>query len=133
MRSSEQTRAQDAFARVGELDAEDIELRQLYRAYADRLGPAVIMNGLGQALATELAAGGTGGSSRERAHRKLYENIQGWVCRDNEGIYAGASDLLQAVITNDQSIYLMAQAEVLAWLDWHKKACRASLPPGAEE
>ena len=132
MRTSEQIRAQDAFARVAELNAERDQFRQLYRAYVDRLGPTIIMNGLGQAMATELAAG-AGGSFRERAHRKLYDNIQAWLCRAGGGVYGGADDLLQAIVSNDQSMYLMAQAEALSWLDWHKKACRATLPQGTEE
>lgn len=131
MRTTEQIRAQDALARVSELNAESNELRELYRSYVDRLGPTIMMNGLGQALATELAAG-FGDGFRERAHRRLYENLQGWLCRD-DGIYPGGSDVLQAIITNDQSSFLLAQAEALAWLEWHKKFCRAELPDGGGE
>ena len=127
MRTSEQIRAEHALARVHELNAEANDLRRLYRSYVDRLGPAIMMNGLGQALATELASG-TGSSARDRAHRRLYDNLQGWLCRSDGNIYPDGGDLLQAIMTNDQSRYLLAQAEALAWLDWHKKFCRAELP-----
>ena len=35
MRTSEQVRAENALARVGELNTEPNDLRQLYRAYVD--------------------------------------------------------------------------------------------------
>ena len=132
MRTSEQIRAEHALARVNELNNATEEIRKLYRSYVDRLGPAIMMNGLGQALATELASG-AGNSPRERAHRRLYDNLQGWLCRSDGSIYPGGRDLLQAITTNDQSRYLLAQAEALAWLDWHKKFCRAELPEGGGE
>lgn len=137
MRTSEQIRAEHALARVHDLntDAHDLDahdLRGLYRSYVDRLGPAIMMNGLGQALATERAAS-AGGNVRSRAHRMLYDNLQGWLCRDDGNIYPGGADLLQAIMANDQSKYLLAQAEALAWLDWHKKFCRAELPEGGRE
>ena len=133
MRTSEQIRAENALARVSELSAEGIEFRQLYRAYVDRLGPTIMMNGLGQALATERAAASAGRNVRERAHRRLYDNLQGWLCRDDSNIYPDGGDLLQAITANDQSKYLLAQAEALAWLEWHKKFCRAELPEDGGE
>ena len=132
MRTSEQVRAENALARVSELAGEPDDLRQLYRAYVDRLGPSIMMNGLGQTLATERAAA-SGRGVRERAHWRLYDNLQGWLCRDDGNIYPGGADLLQAIMANDQSKYLLAQAEALAWLDWHKKFCRAELPEGGGE
>ena len=46
------------------------------------------------------------------------------------GVYPDG-DLLQAIMKHDEAHYLHAQAEALAWLEWHKKCCRASFP--AEE
>ncbi len=133
-RNAEQRRAADAMAAVPGKDARD-ELRKKYRAYADRLGPAILMNGLGQALATERAAAGSkpaGSKPRkpdEQAHELLYKNVQSWLCRDG-GVYS-PGDLLAAIVGGSEALYLQAQAEALAWLVWHKKFCRASLP--AEE
>ena len=58
MSTSEQRRAADALSKVLSLENESEDLRKRYRAYVDRLGPMIIMNGLGQALATERAAAG---------------------------------------------------------------------------
>ena len=131
MRTLEQIRAENALARVSVLSNESMAFKQTYRAYVDRLGPTIMMNGLGQALATENAAG-SGQNVQGQAHRTLYDNVQGWLCRDG-GVYPDGADVLQAIIANDQSRYLLAQAEALAWLDWHKKFCRAELPEGGGE
>jgi CRISPR-associated protein Cmr5 len=126
----DQRRAADALARVRELTGE--ELRVSYRAYAERLGPAIVMTGLGQALATELAAAGSEPPARQRpeqqAHAQLYRNVRAWLCRADGGSYAGDRDLLRALMEGDQASYLRAQVEALAWLAWHKKFCQAMLP-----
>ena len=61
MRTIEQQRAANALARVNELHdryRKSKTFKERYRSYVDRLGPAIVMNGLGQALATERAAAG---------------------------------------------------------------------------
>ena len=122
MRTIEQRRAADALSCVERLSAEPDEFRKRYRAYVDRLGPTIVMNGLGQALATERAAAGAEPKNgRERAHRQLYDNLQNWLCRKEGGVYPSSGDLLQAIMAENESRYLHAQAEALAWLEWHKK------------
>ena len=128
-----QQRAKDALDQVKKLDKESKEFRKLYRSYVDRIGPAIVMNGLGQALATERAAAGSRpANDREKAHARLYGNLQAWLCNKSCGIYKaknlGSDTLLKAIMENDESMYLHAQAEALAWLEWHKKFCRAHLP-----
>lgn len=132
---TEQRRAADALAQVEKLKGESEEFRRLYRSYVDRIGPAIVMNGLGQALATERAAAGSKNTDREKAHDRLYCNLQRWLCDQSDGIYPGSPDLLKAIMDNDESMYLRAQVEALAWLEWHKKFCRADLPKsgGSEE
>jgi CRISPR-associated protein Cmr5 len=127
-RTAEQRRAAHAMAAVPGEAAGD-ELRKRYRAYADRLGPAILMNGLGQALATERAAANTD-KPDSRAHKLMYQNVQSWLCRDG-GVYQ-PGDLLAAIVGGSEKLYLQAQAEALAWLVWHKKFCRASLPASEE-
>lgn len=132
IRSPEQRRASDAMAAIGKLPAGS-ELRELYRAYTDRLGPTILMNGLGQALATERAAADGKSNDRERAHDCLYRNLQAWLCGES-GVYRGG-DLLAQIVQGSEAAYLRAQTEALAWLTWHKKLCRAELPapePGKE-
>ncbi len=129
MRTIQQQRAENALDRVNKLNNRGDNFKALYRSYVDSLGPSILMNGLGQALATETAASGPSPSNdREKAHRAVYNSVKQWLCRQDGGVYPSASDLLTAIMKNDQSRYLRAQGEALAWLEWHKKFCRAYLP-----
>ena len=133
MRTIEQRRAAHALKRINELNAQEAEFKSRYRSYVDRLGPAILMNGLGQALAAEQAAAGEKPSSADqRAHHELYAGLSKWLCDPVQGIYRGHSNLLQALMENDQRLYLRAQTEALAWLQWHKKCCRACFPKAEE-
>lgn len=132
----EQRRAKSALDRVTELAERTHDFKKLYRAYVDRLGPAIVMNGLGQALAAERAAAGpTPKNDRERAHQELYASLERWLCGKEhaESVFPKCDDLLRAITENPESRYLNAQAEALAWLEWHKKFCRASFPKGDED
>ena len=129
MKTIEQGRAANALKRVNELREQTDEFKRRYRSYVDRLGPAIVMNGLGQALATERAAAGPQPKKKdEQAHHELYTSLNNWLCRQDGGIYPSGKDLLQAIMENDETLYLRAQAEALAWLEWHKKCCRAEFP-----
>lgn len=138
-RTLEQQRAADALSCVERLKSEsDKDFLAAYRSYAERLASAIVMNGLGQALATELAAAGPADdrwarASDARAHRTLFDNINRWLCRLDGGIYPGAENVLKAMLNGNQSLYLRAHAEALAWLEWHKKFCQAFLPRREEE
>lgn len=128
-RNLDQLRAEDALRCVRTLPQRD-GVRALYRSYVERFGPTVVMNGLGQALATELAAAGRADrkdNPQAVAHCQLYQNVQSWLCRDG-GVYPAGKDLLDALMEQDESHYVRAQAETLAWLTWHKKFCQALLP-----
>lgn len=131
LRNAEQRRAADAMAAVTQLEADD-DLRKRYRAYADRLGPSILMNGLGQALASERASAGTAPKKPdERAHHRLYKNLEAWLCRAGgvyEPIAGQRTDLLGALVGGSEALYVRALTEALAWLIWHKKFCRAYLP-----
>ena len=138
----EQQRAANALGRVQALSRRSDGFKKRYRAYVDRLGPAIVMNGLGQALATELAAAGPrpqaagvtpqDGADKE-AHRELYASLNQWLCRPEGGIYPRAADLLGAIVSRGQPQYLRAQSEALSWLEWHKKCCRASFPKDQQD
>lgn len=131
MKTIEQLRAADALTRVRKLAELPDPDKRRYRAYVERLGPAIVMNGLGQALATEWAGADERSKKvEERAHFQLFSSLKGWLCRKPGGVYAGASDLLGAILDHEESRYLHAQAEALAWLEWHKKFCRAQFPKG---
>ncbi len=118
-------RAKNALERIKALDGKPKEFKEKYRSYVDRLGPAIVMNGLGQALATERAAAESSPKSDQQcAHHELYTNLKQWLCGDGD-VYSSKADLLDAIVDNDETLYLRARAEALAWLDWHKKFCRA--------
>lgn len=131
--SPEQRRAAHALRAAQTVKALDDAMQKAYRSYVERVGTTIITNGLGQALATELAAAGGGDAEapQKRAHRTLYHNLQSWLCSES-GVLRGA-DLLATIVAIPQADYLRAQAEALAWLVWHKKLCRAFLPRGPEE
>jgi len=129
----EQERAADALSRVAGLNGQSEEFKMCYQTYVERLGVAIVTNGLGQALATERsAAGPSPHTPDEHAHHTLYDNVQRWLCRDG-GAYERETDLLEAIVKHDEARYLVAQTEALAWLQWHKKFCRALLPKGSED
>lgn len=121
-RTFEQLRAHDALEKAQNVSRkEDDGFKKRYRAYVERLGPAILTNGLGQAAAFENA-------SSEEAHKELYRNLQSWLCRADSDIYPAARDLLEAIVEGTEEQYLAAQAEAIAWLGWHKRFCNAYLP-----
>lgn len=131
MRTIEQRRAADALARINQLKERPVEFKRRYRSYVDRLGPAIFVNGLGQALATERAAAGDSPKNEDqKAHAELYAGLNNWICGRAAGIYRPGSDLLEQIMENDEALYLLAQTEAIAWLKWHKKCCRACFPKG---
>lgn len=132
MISLEQQRAADALKRTKDLEKETDEFKRRYRSYIDRIGPTILMNGLGQALATELASAGENRNTEQKAHKQVYESLELWLCNNRNGVYPPNSDLLDAIMNKEESLYLHAQAEALAWLQWHKKFCRAILPADEE-
>ena len=111
----EQERAQNALSCAKQFSSSDGDTKK-YCSYVDRLGPAIVMNGLGKALATEMAAA--------NEHTTLYRNLEQWLCRAEGGVFEGSKDLLSSMM-NDEAQYLRAQVEALTWLEWHKKFCRA--------
>jgi CRISPR-associated protein Cmr5 len=124
MPTLEHLRAQHALKAVRDLEKEPWASR--YRSYVDRLGPAILRNGLGQALAGELAAAkGDGGEREGEAHLRLYKNLETWLCGKDRPY--PAPPLLDALIAGEEADYLRAHAEALAWLEWHKRFCRAFL------
>ncbi len=125
---TEQERARHALQRLDAVKADNREnFKKLYRSYVERLGPAILINGLGQALAMELAAADKKKKDDEQAHHQLYSNIHDLLCRAGS-VYPPQSDLIEAVLNGSQDQYIAAQTETLAWLSWHKKFCQAYLP-----
>lgn len=142
-RTDAQRRAEDALQKAESANGRDDAFRKAYRSYVDSLAPTIVMNGLGQALATEIsAAGGMQEESIEnkdkQAHLLLYRNVEKWLLKAVPGLVGDdlgkpdAARLLKALSKRDEGVYLQAQAEALAWLEWHKKFCRAFMPRGEQ-
>ena len=125
---NEQEKARHALDRLKEVETRTGKFKGHYRSYVDRLGPAILINGLGQALAMELAAAGSDRhKDEEKAHYQLYQNLSDLLCRSGAA-YGDQGELLAAILKGDQDQYVAAQAEALSWLSWHKKFCQAYLP-----
>ena len=116
--SLDQRRAKHALKCVKEIKSELKSPQQsLYMRYAKALPATILQNGLGQAMATLRAKGG----DKNDPHCRLYEDVQSWLCSDNEDATFSKGDLLEAITNNDQQHYLKAQAEAQAYLVWLKK------------
>lgn len=96
-----------------------------FGSYVQRLPATIVMNGLGQAMAGELAAGRGGKNDDERAHKKLFESVESWLqeCK----AYSNEMGLMESIVKSRQEDYVRAQAEALAYLDWLKKFSQAYL------
>lgn len=126
MKTLEQERAADALAKVRNIDQTlNAEKAEKFASYVEGLPATILANGLGQAAATLLARAK---GDRQDPHYKLYVCLQEWLCRDaRQAPYRAAVDLMEAIVNNDRTTYLRAQAEALAWLAWLKKFTAAYL------
>lgn len=108
-----------------------------YLSYVNALPAAILMNGLGQALATERA-------TSDQAHHKLVQHVSEWLLsRESHTRYAAsASDdtgldtaqrLLGRIVAGDQDAYLWAQTEAIAYVTWLKKFANAFLNSSGKE
>ena len=122
-RSLAQKRAAHALACVQALEGRNDYGN--YVSYVKSLPAAILMNGLGQALAMEKAGG-----SRDDGHKLLYRHMNSWLCNEawegvspgwENGPYADKSDVLEAIFSQDEADYIRAQAEALEYLEWLKK------------
>lgn len=96
-----------------------------YLSYVKALPATILQNGLGQAMATLLAAAK---GKENHPYQHLYKDVQSWLCGDDEDApFPNKGDLLEAITRNDQQHYLKAQAEAQAYLIWLKKFAAAFL------
>jgi CRISPR-associated protein Cmr5 len=121
----EQKRAKDAFGKINKIK-KDEKFGSKFRSYVERLPSMIVMNGLGQAMAFELACAELGKENRTidmKAHEELYKTIEAWLkeCKVYE------KELIESIISSDQESYIRAQAETLAYLEWLKKFSQAYL------
>lgn len=126
MQTLDQRRAADSLKKVRRIQERLPEDKaDSYADYTIRLPASILINGLGQAVAQLQAAAGT---DKEDPHLLLYRDLSHWLCRDEvEAPYRGQKDLLEGIVSKDRGHYLRAQAEAMAWLEWHKKLVTAYL------
>jgi CRISPR-associated protein Cmr5 len=124
----EQKRARHALEQIKALQKEK---PGNYLSYVNALPAAILMNGLGQALATERAAS-------DQAHHKLVQHVSEWLLSpeahtryaasvSDEAKLDAAQRLLGRIVAGDQDAYLWAQTEAIAYVTWLKKFANAFL------
>lgn len=130
----DQQRAENALSQVQEVVKLTPEDRGHYRSYVQALPADIVMQGLGQALATQRA-----GYERDPGHKLLYEHVSQWLCREDfMAPYPPSSqtegDILAAITKGDRIQYQKAHAEAMEYLAWLKKFAMAYLekPEGGE-
>ena len=121
--SLDQRRAKHALKRIKTRQGDGTKQSD-YLSYVKALPATILQNGLGQAMATLLAAAK---GKENDPHQHLYKDVQSWLCSDNEDATFSKGDLLEAITSNDQQHYLKAQAEAQAYLIWLKKFAAAFL------
>ncbi|GIX17747.1 MAG: hypothetical protein KatS3mg119_1933 [Rhodothalassiaceae bacterium] len=132
-RSFDQKRARHALDCVNEARGKGEFDR--YRQSAKGLPVAILINGLGQALAAEYASG-------DKGRKFLANHLACWLLdaggtspyREQAGKEEGdaAVRLLNCVVKQDQHAYLWAQREALVWLKWLKLFATAADSSGTE-
>ena len=130
-----QRRAAHALRCIEELKSQGQESYGNYKSYVKALPANILMSGLGQAVATV--------RSRDRkGYPQLYAHLDDWLCGDDHDApyrqYQSAnprnsSRLLYAITEHDQDIYVRAQAEAMAYLEWLRKFADAFLESGKED
>lgn len=128
----EQRRAADSLRKIDSIitiESRDEEWKDKYASYVESLPAAILNCGLGQAAATLLAASKKQNNQfGDDPHYVLYMHVQDWLCRNSdEAPYNGTGNLLKAITAGDRGSYMLAQAEALKWLEWHKKLTVAYL------
>ncbi|TVR83510.1 MAG: type III-B CRISPR module-associated protein Cmr5 [Rhodospirillales bacterium] len=126
-RSLDQERARHALDQIRILEQRGTPGK--YVSYVKALPAAILANGLGQALATELA-------TQDAAHKKLVEQVTDWLRQAPSSPFSQCmtpKDLLESIFQSDQRAYVWAQAEAIAYIGWLKKLAVAFLDGPASE
>jgi CRISPR-associated protein Cmr5 len=137
----EHTRARAALKAISSLSTAQ-DLAPAYKSYVATFPALVRMAGLGQAIATAMAAAGREGGTTA-AYRALLGHLEAWLCDHCPwSPYRNAAQpepatkgrppkpggrLLLAVVQGDRAHLLAGEAEALAYLDWLKKLANGLL------
>lgn len=117
----EQRRAQHALRQIKVLQNQNVGH---YVSYVSAMPAVIVMNGLGQALAMQLAKAK---GDLEDLHYRLYHQVASWLSEQLKEFKGQPDQVIENLMRLDQSVYLRAQAESLAYLSWLKQFARAYL------
>ena len=121
----EQKRAHYALTTIKEhLEHFEEDQQERYLNRTKNLPAMILMCGLGQAVAT-LQSVGKG--QKENPDQVLYNDLERWLCGNEDILLYKDGDLLNEIATNDRDVYMEAQAEALKILEWLKKLATAYL------
>lgn len=98
-----------------------------YVSYVSALPATIVMNGLGQALTTQLAKAK---GKPQHPRRLLYNHVAGWLSRQMKELRVPEGDLpkvIDQLMGGNQDVYVRAQGEAMAYLNWLKQFARAYL------
>ena len=120
----DQRRAAHALKQIRQLQHLGDEMYGHYVSYVSALPATIVMNGLGQALTTLLAK--AKGKTHD-PHRLLYDHIGGWLSHQVNDLSGPADKLIDHMMDASQAVYVHAQVEAMAYLNWLKQFARAYL------
>ena len=99
-----------------------------YVSYVSSLPATIVMNGLGQALLTELAKAK---DKNNDSHRLLFDHVAAWLSQRISKLRSPSetdfTPVIERMMQADQETYLIAQTEAIAYLNWLKQFARAYL------
>ena len=99
----------------------------MYVSYVSALPATIVMNGIGQALATELAKD----KGKGRSHRKLFDHLADWLTEPGRPLAAAGKTkdpyLIFEALNRSEDVYVAAQIEAMAYIHWLKQFARAFL------
>lgn len=126
----EQERAKYALNTIKERELKikgEEEKRERYLTIVKGLSASIIMNGLGQMMATLVSK-----ENKDTPEQMLYEDISTWLCKNEYSEIYGEKDLMKAIVESSQNKYIKIQIETLKLLDWLKKFAAAYLSKEGE-
>ncbi|UJG42175.1 MAG: type III-B CRISPR module-associated protein Cmr5 [Candidatus Heimdallarchaeum aukensis] len=123
---SDNDRAKFALASINEVIDDDEINNSSFLSYVKSLPATIVMNGLGQAIAMELAsATPKPDNGDKKAHKKIVDIIETWLKKVN--IFTDSNDLIYNITNATQDEYILAQIETLEFLGWLKKLAQAKV------
>lgn len=117
----EQRRAQHALRQIKVLQNQNVGH---YVSYVSAMPAVIVMNGLGQALAMQLAKAQ---NDQQNPHYRLYHQVASWLSEQLADLQGHPDHVIEQLMKQNQQVYLRAQAESLAYLSWLKQFARAYL------